>query len=521
MKEKSYVESLIPLGCNRNNFVVNISCWVLVLFMLFGAREVEHEQILVLTSDRSVAVNDINDLDAIDCDGHYTITISGHLNLSPRLFFRHCPAGKVQLTTPQKVYAEWWGARADTKTDSTEALQAAFFACQGSCIVEGLPGTYRHRAVLVPSFRAIRGSGIDVTTYLVMEDEPNYGFIINNGTFGTPLPAKSVTFSDLTLNAQGSKRIQANLGGYVRGFSVWHGSEGIIVDRVKVIDGGSRAIEINTSKNSKVINSICEDASVLAEKEGDCIHFDGAMVSACTTPPCRCESIEISQNHVNRWGDFGISAAYCSYVTISGNILRGSEAFNLHPANDEGGIDLTGASNVIVSGNVVDRVKLSCIHNAYAQVNRVDFIPSHNVFIANHCTQGSRTDNRPWWGIYISGKKTSPVAWAEDFTIIGNSLSGYAVEAITLASHVRHFIIANNLIRFPQRVGWKKGEKAAIALATSSGNPVEFGVIEGNMILADPESTRVGILLNGEGVREVEVLGNQIQGTHQRVQRVK
>lgn len=470
-----------------------------------------------------------------------------------------------------------YGAKGDNSTSDTTALQAASDACKaaGGGTIFAPRGTYLHGQFTVASTCALVGAGIDATTFHCNDTEPNICIhaseahvATNSQNYGDPV--SSVTFRDFTLDGEGETRQANNASGYggatgpyVRGLVVAHGSDHITIDGVRVIDGGSRAIEVNPSHGVKIVNSFCEDSSHVSGKEGDCIHVGNPSNNGTREPAGwgagshqeDCYDVLLAGNTVYRMGDTALSAQFCRDVTIANNRVFGDEYFGATPTNDEAGIDLFGVKRGVVIGNEIRRTKNACIDiEDNADATNYLWTPQEISVLGNKCYgnltfQNTNVNSCTGGCIYAnashsscSGNVTYSCAADGDCTGHGGGtcgqrqfLYGLAIEhnyiqdatteAIRLNSGVQKFSVQGNTIvnvkTCPANC-YQAGGGATLSAndaaigpdASSSQSNVDYGIIANNEIDAGTGAIGVGVLFRNSSAstRGLHVFGNKVKG---------
>jgi hypothetical protein len=407
---------------------------------------------------------------------------------------------KIVYDPCNEINVRSYGAIGDSTTDDTNAIDRALedLHIAGGGTLYLPRGTYLTKAFVIPSGVTLRGDGMGATTILCDElTELDWAILIGSRAVGAELPAHGVVLRDFKLDARGEIRQSTLSGGYVRGISSRTGCTNIVIERVHVHDGGSRAIEINRSTNCWVVGCLVTDSSRLTGSEGDGIHFEGAAGD--------CHNIVVAYNQVDRCGDTAIAFTCCREVTVLGNIVRGAAFFGVTPGADETGIDALGASNVVIIGNQVLKIKKACIVSESIQVDNVDYDP-HDISIVGNTLEGSGISGDHL--IKVGGRSS---AFNERVLISGNRLKDAWNAGIVLGTHVRDFNVTANCIDNPYLSGEGLGFQSAILLGSSSGNPIEHGTVAGNTIVGDDSHMGSGVFLNS-GCTGVTVYGNSIRG---------
>lgn len=362
-------------------------------------------------------------------------------------------------------------ATGDGVTDDTAAFTDAMdvLEADGGGTLYMPAGEYLTAVFYVPDNVTIIGDG-DGTILLAALYTPNAVIHLGRGVAGT---ADNVVLASFKIDARGETRQAAALGGYVRGITTRNACENIAIEGVWVHDGGSRAIEVNRSRRCQVVSCKVTNASRLAGFEGDGIHFEGAGGG--------CTEIIIANNHVERCGDTAIAVTCCSDVTITGNQIYGASyyATDNTPGADESGMDLYGASRVVVTGNKIRNIRQAGIVSAPINVASVDYDPS-DITITDNEFSGSDAGSAHL--ITVSGRTGAPNA---RLVITGNRLDRSRAGGIALGTEVQDFVIANNVTTLPYRGGSGLAHEAGIIIGSSSGNPIGAGIVRDNMTRGD------------------------------------
>lgn len=465
------------------------------------------------------------------------------------------PTCTVPLAGTGVFNVKAYGATGNAADTQTTALQAAADACKaaGGGTIYAPRGTYKAARWTVASKCHLRGDGIDATTFKCTDTEPNQCILIGDSA---TTAAAAVSMSGFTLDGRGVTRIGASLGGYVRGIGTVAGSSDLVLDGIKVTDGGRRAIEIMGANHATVARSI------LLGSDGDSIHFDGA------SPTGTCTDVKAVGNTVRGSGDVGIAADYCDGVVFTGNTIEGRTPGGGTPARTENGLDISGSSNVSVTGNVLRQIQNTCVlasgfriafcaggSNSGASCTTAsqcpggscsgtDYAPKHAVIAGNTCSQRSANLTGTCVGggnagalctaqsecgggvcapvnhaINVLGCSTGQSVlpcgsntYAQDITIADNHLYDTPGIAILLSTLVDGFSITGNAMRNPKWTGAAGTGDAAIQLASSGGNVITNGSITGNLIVGDPAKLGNGIFASGTGVSNVRIAANQVRG---------
>jgi Pectate lyase superfamily protein len=394
----------------------------------------------------------------------------------------------------------------------TTALQAAATACEtaGGGIIYAPPGTYLHAQVTIGSNCTLMGTRAAV--FKCAATEPNACLHLsasgkqatNASNYGNPVSHAGV--SGITINVNGTARIAASLGGYVRGLVVAHNSDHVTIDHVRIVDGGSRALEVNPSHNVWVTDNICENSSHTTGAEGDCLHVGNPCNNGIREPPgwcntaakiAACYDIHVNRNTVLRAGDTAYSGQYCSDEEFIGNHYFGDEYFACTtnadcgtggtcgggsictPTSDESGFDFFGASRVRAVGNLVDKVNNSCvIAQAFTDPFGHVWAPT-DILIDNLQCYRNLTTVTNSASVFLSGDASAP---AYGMIVSNSTFRDSPVEAITYNTQILGGAILGNTGR---NIGFNEtasGDQAAVQLGAGAGSPVNGINVLGNRL---------------------------------------
>lgn len=445
-----------------------------------------------------------------------SITEGGSINGADQFVCVPC-ASATSLFFNVKGY----GAVGNGIANDTVGIQAAATACGAlGGTIYAPTGTYLHGQFTVPSNCTLQGDGQDATVFKCKTDQPNVCIHASQGRLATNAanygdPVTNVTFRDFTLNGQGALRQAAALGGYVRGLVVAHQSSYVTIDHVRVIDAGSRNIEVNPSAHVIITNSICEDSSHRVAEEGDCIHVGNPCNSGTREPPgwcssadeiAACSGISITNNTVLRAGDTAISWQYCDHVLVDGNRTLGDEAFGTTPTADEAGLEGFGASHVIVSNNEVYKTRHTCvIGQAFTDTFGHVWAPTDWTVTNNRCYLNTITTTTTS-GLFFSGIASSLF---KNLVITGNYIQDSRREAIRVDSNIEQFNVSNNTLWNPTAAGTGLIANAAIYLQSNS---VKNGLVANNTVWGDVTTMGTGVYAPGGAQTGVVLQNNQVTG---------
>ncbi len=110
---------------------------------------------LVVPSTTVMVFQDGGTLDVVQ---GATLTINGSLEAPLQQIFQGSGKVKLGLGKIKEVYPQWWGARADGKSDDTLAIQSAIDSVAGGVIFFA-PGAYANRGIRVKNDITLRGAG--------------------------------------------------------------------------------------------------------------------------------------------------------------------------------------------------------------------------------------------------------------------------------------------------------------------------------------------------------------------------
>lgn len=428
-----------------------------------------------------------------------------------------------------------YGAKGDGITNDTLALQAAATACEtaGGGVIFAPKGTYLATQWTVGSGCTIQGEGIGVTIFKCLAAEPNacihassggkkaLGPIAGTNNYG--LPVTNVAFRDFTLDGNGTARMADPLGtnGYPRGLVVAHLSSNILVEHVRFVDGGSRALEVNPSRHVQVLHNTCDNSSRVVGREGDCLHIGVECNNGGREPPNWCDSpakldacrdIHVSGNTVNMAGDVSISTQFCSDVEISNNIVRGAESFACAvdadcgvngvcaggglctPTNDETGIEFVGSRFVRVTNNLVDKVRNYCLYSwALTDPFGHTWIPTDVSVNTLSCSRGTTTVNDVA-SLYLSSHVDSP---AQNMTVSNSSFKDSPIETIIFGTQIIGGSIIGNVMYDVGRHQTNSGVESAILLGDGLGLVQNLTVVGNRVYGLAGVHTKYGLFQQG------------------------
>lgn len=401
-----------------------------------------------------------------------------------------------------------YGAAGDGVTEDASAIQATInaVAATGGGGVYLPAGTYLVNTELqVKDDVSLIGQGIDVSIITTGATLANGVINIWQSGSGAGSGADNVTLRDFTLSANGAARIAASLGGYVRGIRSMFGPENLLIQRVKIDGGGERAIEINQPIRCRITDCVVLNTSTVAGNLGDAIHCEGTNGAIQ-----KARNIVIDGNIVETWGDCAIATTACDQVVIANNVCTGEDFFGRTPAAVENGIDMTGVTNGVCTGNKITRVLhgfITAIEN-----NAGEVYPAQNITIANNVCSGSTSVPASGYGIVI-GSSTAAVTTCRNITVTGNTLDTTYYAGISVYSPVSDVTIVGNTIRNAMLEGaGDTPSDAAILIGVDSALNATRVLCAGNTIYDSGTNIDSGIYVNAANTENV-IYGNNVFGS--------